>query len=64
MIQRLIWVGGPPNGLKQRRQDVCQLAPLVWVSCHRLQIRIGILNTVESVGLKNRFKPGRFQPRH
>jgi hypothetical protein len=61
MVQSLIWIGGPPNGLEQRGQDVCQLASLVWIARHRLQIRIGFLNAMESVGLKSRFKFGRFQ---
>ena len=62
MVQGLIWIGGPPNGLEQCGQDVCQLTPLVRIARHRLQIRIGFLNAMESVRLKNRFKPGRFQP--
>jgi hypothetical protein len=64
VVQGLIWIGSPPNGLKQCGQDVCQLAPLVWIARHRLKIRNGILNAMESVGLKSRFKPGRFQPGH
>jgi hypothetical protein len=62
VVQSLIWVRGPPNALKQRGQDVCQLTPLVWITRHRLQIRIGILNAMKSVGLKNRFKLARVQP--
>jgi hypothetical protein len=61
MVQGLIWISGPPNGLKQRRQDVCELASRVWIASHRLQIRIGILNAMEPVGLKSRLKFGRFQ---
>jgi hypothetical protein len=62
MVQGLIWIGGPRNGLKQRGQNVCQLASLAWIARHRLQIRIGILNALESVGLKYRFNLGWFQP--
>ena len=62
MIQGLIWIGGPSNGFKQRGQDVCQLASLLRIARHRLQIRIGILNATESVGLKDRFNLVWFQP--
>jgi hypothetical protein len=62
MVQGLIWISGPPNGLKQRRQDVCELASRVWIASHRLQIRIGILNAMEPVGLKDRFNLDWFQP--
>jgi hypothetical protein len=61
MVQGLIWVSGPPNGLKQRGQNVYQLAPLVWIARHRLQICNSFLNAMESVSLKRRFKLGRFQ---
>ena len=62
VVQGLIRISGPPNGLKQRGQDVCQLASLVWIARHRLQIRIGIPNATESIGLKDRFNLGWFQP--
>jgi hypothetical protein len=35
---------------------------LMWIARHRLQIRIGIPKTVESIGLKNCVNLGRFQP--
>jgi hypothetical protein len=62
MVQGLIRIGGPPNRLEQRRQDLCQLVSLMWIARHRLQIRIGIPKTVESIGLKNGVNLGRFQP--
>jgi hypothetical protein len=58
VVQGPIWIGGPPNGLKQRGQNVCQLAALLWIARHRLQIRIGILNALESVAFKNCFNLG------
>ena len=61
MVQGLIWVSGTSNGLKQRGQNFCQLAPLVWIAGHRLQIRIGVLNTMEPVRSKSGFKLRRFQ---
>jgi hypothetical protein len=62
MVQGLIGIGGLPDGLKQRGQDICELASRVWIACHRLQIRIGILNAMESVGLQDCFNLGCFQP--
>jgi hypothetical protein len=50
MVQGLIWISSSPNGFKQRGQDIRQLAPLVWIASHRLQIRIGVLDTMETVG--------------
>jgi hypothetical protein len=58
VVQGQIWIGGPPNGFKQRGQDVCQLTSLLWIARHRLQIRIGILNALESIRLKDRFNLG------
>jgi hypothetical protein len=46
VVQGLIWISSPPNGLKQCGQDVRQLAPLVWIARHRLKIRNGILNAM------------------
>jgi hypothetical protein len=34
----------------------------MWIARHRLQIRIGILDALESIGSKDRFNLGRFQP--
>jgi hypothetical protein len=62
MVQGLIRIGGPPNRLEQRGEDLCQLVSLVWIARHRLQIRIGIPKTMESIGLKNFVNLGRFQP--
>jgi hypothetical protein len=62
MVQGLIRISGPSNRLEQRGQDVCQLASLVRIARHRLQIRIGIPKTMESIGLKDRVNLGRFQP--
>jgi hypothetical protein len=62
MVQGLIRISGPSNRLEQCRQDLRQLVSLVWIACHRLQIRIGIPKTMESIGLKNCINLGRFQP--
>jgi hypothetical protein len=62
MVQGLIRIGGPANRLEQCGQDLCQLVSLVWIARHRLQIRIGIPKTMESIGLKNFVNLGRFQP--
>src|SRR4029078_3000398 len=32
MVQRLIWIGGPPNRLEQCGQDLCQLMSLMWIA--------------------------------
>jgi hypothetical protein len=62
LVQGQIRVSGPPNGLKQRGKNLCQLTPLMWIACHRLQIRVGIFNALESVAFKNRFNLGWFKP--
>jgi hypothetical protein len=62
MIQGLIRISGPPNRLEQRGEDLCQLVSLVWIARHRLQVRIGVPKTMESIGLKNCVNLSRFQP--
>jgi hypothetical protein len=51
VVQGLIRIGRPRIGFKHGGQDISELSSRVWIAGHRLQIRIGILNAMESVGL-------------
>jgi hypothetical protein len=62
LVQGQIRISSPPNGLKQRGKNVCQLTPLMQITGHRLQIRVGILNALEPIAFKNCFNLSRLQP--
>ncbi len=53
MIERLIGISRPGDRIHQDRENVCKLAALVGIACHRLKITVGLFDVAEVVGRHN-----------
>ncbi|MEK7763364.1 MAG: hypothetical protein AAB433_17445, partial [Nitrospirota bacterium] len=54
MIQRLIRIGGSRNRIQQDRQNLGELAAMMRIARHRLQIAVSLIDIVQAVRREDR----------